>query len=163
MSASPLNLVQMAHPVLALTPNADAAGRTGAYVSLKHARRAYVIVSVTQANAATVQLNILQPTAAAATASKAITNAVLIWADLDTATSDALVEQTAAVNYTTDAALKNKVVIFEVDASSLDVANGFDCIAVQTGASNVANITAAVYVLVGERYQQTTPLSAVVD
>jgi hypothetical protein len=66
------------------------------------------------------------------------------------------------VSYTTDAGVKNKIVVFQIDPATLDIANGFDCIVVKTGASNVANITQAVYLL-DERYQQATPPTAIAD
>lgn len=146
-----------------LAPAADAAGRTGAYISLKDCSRCFVVVHMTQGNAATILLSLLQATAVAGTGSKVFAKVVPIWACLDTAAGDALVRATDAVNYTTDAGVKLKFVVFQVDTSSLDVDGGFDCITVSTGASNAANITAAWALLVGERYQQVTPPSAVVD
>jgi len=89
--------------------------------------------------------------------------AVPIWANLDCAASDALVRQTDAVSYTTDAELKHKIVVFEIDPATLDLVNGFDCLVVITGASDVANITQAMYYLVDDRYKQATPPSAIVD
>lgn len=145
-----------------MAPAADAAGRTGDYVSLKNASRAYIVCHITQGNAATVALTPYQATAVAGTGEKVISSA-RIWSNLDTATSDALVRRTDAANYTTDAAVKNKIVVFEIDAASLDVSGGFDCVTVKTGASNVANITQAMYVLVGERFQQVTPPAAITD
>jgi hypothetical protein len=135
--------------VAALNPATDAAGRTGAYVSLKNVNLAFVVVHITQGNAATIALTIEQATAVAGTSSKAITVSVPIWSNLDVSASDALVRRTDAVSYTTDAGVKN-------------IANGFDCIVVKTGASNVANITQAVYLL-DERYQQATPPTAIAD
>lgn len=149
--------------VQALTPAADAAGRTGAYVSLKNAGRCFVIVNLTQGHATPPALTIEQASAIAGTGSKAITNIVPIWANLDASVSDALARATDAVSYSTDAALKNKVVVFQIDPRSLDGANGFDCITVKTGASNVANITSAMYVMTDLRYAQATPPSAIVD
>ena len=144
-------------------PNAtDAAGRTGDYVSLKNALCAWVEVAITQGNAATIALTIEQASAVAGTGSKAITNTVPIWANLDTAATDTLVRRTDAVSYTTDAAVKNKMVIFQIDPAQLDVANGFDCITVKTGASNVANLTGARY-WIQTAYQQATPPSAIAD
>jgi hypothetical protein len=46
--------------------------------------------------------------------------------------------------------------------AALDVAGGFDCIRISTGASNIANVTQAAYYL-ESRYPQATPPSAVVD
>lgn len=144
-------------------PNAtDAAGRTGDYVSLKNAICAWVEVAITQGNAATIALTIEQASAVAGTGTKAITATVPIWSNLDTAATDTLVRRTDAVSYTTDAGVKNKMVIFQIDPSQLDVANGFDCITVKTGASNVANLTGARYWL-QTALQQATPPSAITD
>jgi hypothetical protein len=149
--------------VEAMANATDAAGRTGRWVSLKNYALAYIIVNVTQGNAATIAISINQATAVAGTGSKVITNTVPIWSNLSTAATDTLVARTAAVNYTTDAGVANKQVIFQVDPSSLDLAGGFDCIAVVTGASNVANLTSAQYLLVGPRYGGATPPSAIID
>jgi len=144
-------------------PNAtDAAGRTADYVSLKNALMAWVEVAITQGNAATIAISIEQATAVAGTSSKVITNAVPIWSNLDTAATDTLVRRTDAVNLTTDAGVKNKMVIFQIDPATLDVANGFDCITVKTGASNVANLTGARY-WIQSALQQATPPSAITD
>lgn len=148
--------------VQALTPATDAAGRTGAYISLKNVNRAWVVCNITQGNAATIQLDVKQASAIAGTGVKALENVVPIWANLDTATNDTLTRATDAVNYTTDAGVKNKVVVFQIDPQLLDINGGFDCITIVTGASNVANITAAVYVL-DMKYAQAVPPSAVVD
>ena len=119
-------------------------------------------VAITQGNAATIALTIEQASAVAGTGSKAITTTVPIWSNLDTAASDTLVRRTDAVSYTTDAGVKNKMVIFQIDPAQLDVANGFDCITVKTGASNVANLTGARYWL-QSAYQQATPPAAITD
>ena len=148
--------------VQVLNPAADAAGRTSTYVSLKNAMRATFVFEITQGNAATILLSLLQASAVAGTGSKAGPTAK-IWATVDTSVSDALVAQTDGASFTTDAGVKNKRVMIQVDAIQLDIANGFDCVAVSTGASNAANITACSVYLSGERYQQTTPPSAIVD
>lgn len=140
----------------------DAAGRTSDYVSLKNVEKAWIVISITQGNAATIALTPKQASAVAGTGVKNLTNSVPIWANLDTAASDTLVKQTDAANYTTDAGVKNKQVIFEIDPRHLDVEGGFDCIAFTTGASNVANLTGAVFVL-QMKYQQSTPPAAITD
>jgi hypothetical protein len=73
-----------------------------------------------------------------------------------------LVKQTAAASFTTSAAVKRKIVIFEIDPAALDVANGFDCVRAVTGASNAANITSALIVM-ESRYQGATTADAMVD
>lgn len=144
-------------------PNAtDAAGRTGDWVSLKNALMAWVVLYVTQAHAATIAITINQASAVAGTGSKPVTVNGPIWSNLDTAASDTLVRRADAVAQTTDAGIKNKMVVFQIDPATLDVAGGFDCIAVITGASNAANITGAMY-FVQSAYQQTTPPAAITD
>lgn len=156
------HLAENAKVVEGMAPAADAAGRTGDYVSLKNAARLFIVVHITQGNAATVALTPYQATAVAGTGEKVIA-AVPIWANLDTSLTDTLVRATNAANYTTDAAVKNKIVMFQIDAAALDVNGGFDCVTVKTGASNAANITQCMYVLVGERFQQVTPPAAITN
>lgn len=127
-----------------LKPGADAGGRTGTYVSLKNAMFATVVFYVTQGNAATVALDVLQASAVAGTGAKALSVNVPIETCLDADTSSVGARQTDAKAFTTDAATKTKIVKFLIDPAQLDSANGFDCIACRTGASNAANITSAV-------------------
>ena len=150
-------------PTALLAPAADAAGRSSSFVSLKNALKAWIVCHVNQGNAATVALTPEQATAVAGTSAKVIT-ATPIWANLDTATIAAPgVKETDAANFTTDAAVKDKIVIFEiVPEQCMDVANGFDCINVTTGASNAANITSAEIYILGA-YQQASPPSPLVD
>lgn len=149
--------------VEAMAPATDAAGRTSDWVSLKNYGMCFIVFSVTQGNAATIALTPLQATAVAGTGSKVLANVVPIWSNLDTSLTDTLVRQTDAVNYTTDAALKNKQVVFMIDATQLDVTNSFDCVAFSTGASNAANITSAVFLLGEPRFNNATPPSAIID
>ena len=164
--AYPFSLVQNAKLVEVLAPAADAAGRTGTAFSLKNAHKAYLVVHITQGNAATVLLTPQQCTTVAGAGAKAIP-ATRIWANLDTAAAaelaDSLVRAADAVNYTTDAGVKNKIVVFEIDPSYLDVAGGFDCLRCNTGASNVANITQIMAYLAPLRDGGATPPSARVD
>lgn len=131
-------------PYNLLAPAADAAGRTSTYHSLKGAVKAWIVVYIGQGNAATVLLSPLQASAVAGTGSKAI-SAARIWTKLDEAFTTFTL-QTEAATYTTDAAVKSKLVVFELDPNKVfDVnsATPFDCIAISTGASNAANITSA--------------------
>jgi len=147
-------------PPISLLPAAtDAAGRTGSYRSLKNAEKAFIVARVNQGNAAQVTLTPLQAQDVSGTNSKAIA-AVPIWLDVDTSLSDALVAQAAAANIQLSATTKDKLVVFEITPDqALDVANGFDCIALQTSASNAGNITEAILLILGS-YQQATPPSS---
>jgi hypothetical protein len=158
----PFTLAQNAKLVEVLAPAADAAGRTGTAFTLKGAHKAFLVVHITQGNAATILLTPQQCTAVAGTGAKAIP-ATPIWANLDTSVSDTLVRSTDALSFTTDAAVKNKIVVFEIDPAALDVAGGFDCIRLNTGASNVANITQVLAYLLPLRSDEATPASARVD
>lgn len=151
--------------VEAISPAADAGGRSGAWISLKNAIKAYVLVNITQGNAATVALTFQQATAIAGTGAKALASGNMrIWANQDVSVNDTLTEVTAAQSFTTSAAVKNKLVLFEINpAEVMDINNGFDCIQVITGASNAANITQAVYILTPLGFSQATPPSAVLD
>ncbi len=61
-------------------------------------------------------------------------------------------------------ATANLVNIIEVDASSLDRDNGFDCVQckIASPGSN-ADLIAVLYILSGARYPQSDPLSAIAD
>lgn len=146
-----------------LAPAADAAGRTGTYKSLKHANRASIVVKVNQGNAATILITPLQASAVAGTGSKALTNNVPIYVkDSDAAGTWTRVAD--GKNYTTSAGTTIKYVRFDLDpAAALDVANGFDCVTVSTGASNAANITSADLVLGPMRYAEELAQPAIAD
>jgi len=157
------SLPQNGHIAELLDPATDAAGRTGSYVTLKNCHKAWIVVHIQQGNAATIALSVNQASDVSGTGAKAITVATPIWSNLDTATNDTLTARTAAVSYTTDAGVKNKIVVFEISPADLDVANGFDCITVVTGASNAANVTQAMLYTYATRYQQATPPSNTVN
>lgn len=149
------------HIVDIMAPAADAAGRSSDAISLKNVNLAIIEVAVNQGNAATVALTLQQCTAVDGTGAKALTVNVPIYAsqDVGAASGDVLTRQTDAVAFTTSAALTRKTVRFVVDPATLDQAGGFDCLRIATGASNVANITAA-RAVVFPSYPQT-PQSSV--
>jgi hypothetical protein len=157
-----LHLIERSKTIGLLKPAADAAGRTGRWVTIKDAHRTWLIAYMDQGNAATIALTPKQATAVAGTGIKNLVNNVPIWTILDLAASDAWVRQADGVTFTTDAGVKEKLVAFEIEAAALDVPGGFDCVTLVTGASNVANITSALAVL-DSRYGQVTIPTAVTD
>jgi hypothetical protein len=160
--ARQFSLVAQIPPVMLLAPAADAAGRAAPFRSLRNALKAYIVAHINQGAANTVQLSVMQATAVAGTGGKAVT-AVPIWSNLNTGTNDTLVARTAAATYTTDAGLTDKLVVFEITPEScMDLANGFDCISLSTGASNVANITEAQLHVLGS-FQGATPINTYTD
>lgn len=146
-----MNLSERTKIVSAIKPQAGGA-ITGDYISLARAGHVTVVVDINQAHAAQVAITIEQASAVAGTGSKPLATEVPIYLVADTAVSDEWLRQDDGVAYTTSTATKHKLVAFEINASDLDHANGFDCITVKTAASNAANITSAVYVLSALRY-----------
>lgn len=148
-------------PVCLLPPAADAAGRTSSYRDLANALKAWVVVHVNQGNAAQVTLSILQGQDVSGTNGKAV-GVMPIWLTGATATSDALVAQTAAATFQTSVGTTDKIVVFEITPEMcMDLANGFHTIAVQTSSSNAANITEAELFL-WESYQGASAPSTLV-
>jgi hypothetical protein len=158
--AFPYSLPQDCKVVEAIAPVAGGA-ITGDYVSLKNAHKCWVLVHIAQAHIAPVAITIEQATDVSGAGHIPITNAVPIHANEDCAASDTLVAQTAAVGFTTSAAQKHKMVIFEIDPALFSLA-GADCLTVKTAASDVTNITSAIYIL-AERYPSQNPPSAIID
>jgi hypothetical protein len=147
------DFVYSAPPIGLLAPAADAAGRTGTYKSLRGVRSGINLVCrVNQGNAAQVTFTPLQAKDSSGTGSKAIP-AVPIFYNADSTASDTLVAQALYSSFQTDVTLKDKFVVFRFEPGELDLANGFNHIAIQTSASNSANITEAFMIAVG-RYQQ---------
>ena len=159
------NFVYQAPPIGMLPPAADAAGRTGTYKSLRNCSgKVAVVCRVNQGNAAQVTFSILQATSSGGAGSKAIgTNAnPPIFYNADTTASDTLVAQAAAASFQCGTALKDQIVVFEFDpADGLDLANGYNHIAVQTSASNAANITEAYMEYLGIYQAQVPPISEI--
>jgi hypothetical protein len=148
--------VYQAPPVGLLAPAADAAGRTSTYKSLRNVSgKVAIVCRVNQGNAAQVTFTPLQAQNSSGTGSKAIPS-VPIFYNADTTASDTLVAQAAAASFQAGTALKDQFVVFEFDPAELDMANGFNHIAIQTSASNAANITEAWFQAIG-RYQQQSP------
>lgn len=157
-----VHIPEVLKPVRCMEPQTMAATVTGDYVCLKNVDMAYIVAVLTQGNAATQRLSPYQATAVAGTAEKVLANAVPIWSNLDSAAADLMVKRTAAVSYDTDAGVKHKIVVMQIDPAMLDVANGFDCISVEAPASNAANLL-AVYFLLKMRYAEDQAPAVITD
>jgi hypothetical protein len=87
-----------------------------------------------------------------------------MYANTDTAAGDTLTETAVTSDtFTTDTTdNKNLMYVIDVPASSLDVANGFDCLRVDS--LLMANaVGAVVYELYGARYASALAISAITD
>lgn len=126
-----------------LPPAADAAGRTGAvYVDTSKYHKVIVEVHINQGAANTVAVSLSQASDAAGTGAAAVVATSDIYTNLDVAANGStFTRQTAAASFTTDAATKQKIIVFELDPVKLGTAKRF--LAVTTGASAAGNITSA--------------------
>jgi hypothetical protein len=164
--ASQLQMASQFPPVTILPAASDAAGRTGAWINLRNALKAWIIVEVNQGAANTVALSVLQATSLAGGGAKAIggveATPLNVWLNDATSSSDALAALGYLSSYTTDATLADKLVVMEiVPESALDLVNGFHYVTVQTGASNASNVTAARIHVFGS-YQSAVPPTTMV-
>jgi len=153
-------LVQKKKIVEAIAPQTNAAALTGDYISVKTLHKITAKVHINQANAATVKVDILEAKAVAGTDAQVLAVDMPIWVNEDLAAADGFTRQTDDADFTTSAALKHKMVIIEIDPAILS--DGFDCVAVRAGASNVANIVQAEYVC-DPRYLGSSQPSAIID
>jgi hypothetical protein len=129
-------------------------------VSLKNCQRAWIVVNLDTTASSPCALTPLRATAVAPVGGVALANVVPIWVNADVATSDTLVRDTDAVNYTTNADALYKQVIFEIDPANLGGA--YDCIYMTVGAL-AATEAMCVEFFLETRYAQATPPSAIVD
>jgi hypothetical protein len=135
---------EQVHIVDVLAPAADAGGRASDAISLKHCTGPVLVeASINQTASNTVTLTLEQCTAVAGTGNKALTVNVPIFVNQDIGTTDVPTRAADGVAFTTSAATTRKYVRFVVDPATLDVAGGFDCLRITTGASAAGNITSA--------------------
>jgi hypothetical protein len=92
---------------------------TSDYISLKYAHKAWIVIHYTDGNGNAVSYQPVKATGVTPVGNVSITTAVKIWSNMDTAASDLLVERTAATVYAQDNAVKNKVIVFEINPVEL--------------------------------------------
>jgi hypothetical protein len=154
----------MFHPELNLIANLGRflvnEAKDSAYISLKNVHRAFLVVIITQGAVATQHtLTVKQATAGAGTTTGTSEKALLVnspvYYNQNCALSNLLTLGTATLGvYTTDTeATRTKMVVFDiVPERDMDIANGFDCIGLNTsdfGASCTGGVFA---ILIPTRY-----------
>lgn len=156
--------IESMHPVVmtngCVTTNG---GVDSDWISLKNVNRCQIYCVMTQAVGHATVLALYQGTAVAGTGSKVFANVAQIWANEATGTSDTLVKQTSAINYTVTNDIANKVVVFDIDPSLLDVANDFDCIKVTASDSSQATNFISIIGVCDMKNKQATPPSVIID
>ncbi len=133
------------------------------YVSLKNYARIRITISIADGTTVTGStITLQQATAVAGTAEKPLAFTRML-ANIDYAASKTMVETAVTSNtFTTQTTnSKDSLYIIDVDASDLDVANGFDCIRVDgTGhAATASRGVVVLYDLYGARYSGASPLA----
>ncbi len=136
----------------------------GDYVSLKNFAKLRITLAVL--NGATVTggtITLKQASAVAGTGEKALSFSKM-FANLDCAAGDTMTETAVTSDTFTTNTTNSKQLLYviEVDASSLDIANGFDCVRIDsTGMVNA--VGCAIYDLYGSRYSSPIDVAAITD
>lgn len=133
------------------------------YVSMKNFARARITIVIADGTTVTGSaITLKQATAIAGTSEKALAFTRML-ANTDYAASKTMVETAVTSNTFTTQTMNSKdsVYIIDVDASDLDIANGFDCIRVDgTGhAATASRGVVVLYDLYGARYSGASPLA----
>ena len=156
------NLVEYMKIVNGLSPiDVDTAPTTEDYVSMKNYGHCTVILTLgVTGSACTITLK--QASDVAATGEKAL-GFSWVWVNAAVGTDDILVKTAVTSNTFDTSTADGLMYVMEIDAETLDVSGGFDCMRIDVGASTGATIASCVYVLSEPRYAQATPPTAVVD
>ena len=135
-------------------------GVTCDYVSLKNVKKAWIVAQFTQAVGHATGIDPKRATAVAGTGAAALGTAVPIWANEDTATSDSLAAQTAAVTYNVTNDIKKKIVVFEIDPAGIGAYDVLGCTV--DDSSQATNFVSILYVL-EMRFASDAPPAAITD
>ena len=125
---------------------------TSDYINCAKAEMIYFACQLQNAGANATALSIYQATSSAGAGAKVIANAVAIFYNEDTEASSDLTQATAAVSYTVDADVKDKLVIFQLDPAALDLDNDFAFAAIHSTASSTATNFISVVAVVEVRH-----------
>lgn len=144
---SGLRLIDKQKFVEGLPPQTPSSS-TPDYVSLKFYKHLTIVIQAKNATTVTGSaITLKQATDVAGTSEKALSFSKM-WADVDTGAGDTLTETAVSSDtFTTNATnSKNLLYVIEVDASDLDVDNGFDCVRLGTG-NATATVLNVLYIL----------------
>jgi len=155
---SNLQIPQGALLINGFAPQVNTGALLGDWISCKTVHKAFVVFHVAQGHATQPVLRVYKATNVAGDGGVVITTVVPIWYNLD-CDSDGMTQATDAVNYTLDVGLATKLVIFQVDPSTL---GAFDCIKGYADASDTLNVIGCTYIL-ENRYKGVGPPSVIID
>lgn len=160
---SNMRLSQNGKPVIMAVPiDTTGAAVAGDYVSMKGYTHLTIVISQGAWAAGTPAVTLKQATAVAGTSEKAL-SFTKYWTGV-ALTADLLTEVAVVSDTFNLTAVANTYTVLEVDASSLDVDNNFDCVRVGIASPGAnADLVAVFGWLSGARYPQASPPSAIID
>lgn len=160
---SAMRLVENCKVVVGAVPiDTTGAAVDGDYVSLKGYSHCTIIIMQGAWAGGTPAVTLVQATDVSGTSEKAL-GFDYYW--LGTALTDDNYAKTAVTSDTYNlAATANRVNIIEIEASDLDIDNGFDCLAIDIASpGSNADLISVVYILSGTRYPMADPITAIAD
>ena len=130
-------------------------------VSCKNAHRVWIVVFHSGSSDTDLVVSLAEHTAVGQSA-VAITATFPLWVDADVGTSsDALVRQTDAANYTIDTGVSgNQLVVMEWDPAKFSA--GYDCLSLADSGGNASNNVCA-FAVIDSRYKADQPPTAITD
>lgn len=138
----------------ALPQDANANAITGERLHMKEVNRVAIVVQMGDSTGAAVDLTLRQHDAASAGNSKDLSVANAYYHKADTATSfTKVVPSSAAASYDLASifAAAEGIVVFEVEESQLDLANGYGYVSIDIADSTAAKVFSVLYVGVSEK------------
>lgn len=142
--------------------NTTGAAVTGQYVSLKGFGRLLVIIMQGAWAGGTPAVTMKQATAIAGTGEKALSFATM-WTKV-AITGTTWVRTAVASNTFNLPAVANTMSAIEINATDLDVANGFDCVRLDVASPGAnADLICAIYILGDARFRGAAAIDAKVD
>jgi hypothetical protein len=142
--------------------NYTGAASTDVYVSTRNGPHVTFIIQTGAWAGGTAAVTLLQATTVGAGSAKALAFDTMYTNATDTTTS--LLVSTAVVSNTFNLSVANATYVVEVDASSLDAANNFDCVTLHVATPGSNNdYYGVVAVLAPDRYIGTNPPNVLVD
>ncbi len=150
------------HPIIwGYGPGAsDAIVDTSDWVCLRGAAGVMVNVFEIGNNATNLVLTVHEGTTNSGTTAITTGAEFPIWINTNCSTSDTMVRQTNGLTYTIVASAVAKLIQFYIPADILS--DGYDWIQLGTSGGHATNIACVFYQLDGVRFQQATPLTAIV-
>jgi len=157
-------LVQKMKIISGLNPlDSTGAAANGDYISLKNSHHVTIIIKWGVSLVATQAITLTQATSVAGAGAKAL-SFTKTWVNADTTSSDAFVKTTVTSDTYDKTAASQQIHVIEIDASQLDVENGFDCIRVNLESPGAnATLQDITYIASRLRHASTNPNAQITD